>query len=50
MRARLTSARTMLRRVPAPVWAALVLAALDLIAFWRPLTGGGVLSAATACP
>jgi hypothetical protein len=25
-----------------------VLAALDLIAFWRPLTGGGVLSAATA--
>jgi hypothetical protein len=48
VRARLTSARGLLGRVPAPVWAALVLAALDLIAFWRPLTGGGVLSAATA--
>jgi hypothetical protein len=40
--------RARLGRVPGPVWAGLVLAGLDLVAFWRPLTGGGVLSAATA--
>jgi hypothetical protein len=48
VRGRPAWAPSVLRRVPAAGWAALVLAALDLIAFWTPLTGGGVLSAATA--
>ncbi|HEY3765003.1 MAG TPA: hypothetical protein VGL44_07575, partial [Gaiellales bacterium] len=48
MHGRLRTGRAWLGRVPGPVWAALVLAGLDLAVFWRPLTGGGVLSAATA--
>ena len=48
MRVRVATTWAWLARVPGPVWAGLVLAGLELIAFWRPLTGGGVLSAATA--
>jgi Bacterial membrane protein YfhO len=48
VRSRLATLWARLGWVPGPVWAGLVLACLELVAFWRPLTGGGVLSAATA--
>jgi hypothetical protein len=48
MRSRLATMWARLDWVPGPVWAGLVLACLELVAFWRPLTGGGVLSTATA--